>query len=312
MEEVGKMDGEGLEILLDKHICRENDTKYKELTEEQKEKQTVAQNFLNQCRSVMKTVKCSEFEKIELDKNFPAMVHTKHGPNLWVTFNPDSAQSPITRLLMGDEIKYDDIQELMAKMPTNVHTLYSDTAKYPRASVIYFHTLVNAVLKNLLRYKRNDSIKKEGIFGVCQAYVCVIESTQSGKLHAHLVAWVNHFPTHKVLRRKLRQNYKAPGKEGKPGYRERLIAYMEGVVHATIPGQPCPTKLDDGLMPDPLRPPATEAQENKSYKNYIEYKQLKIQGDKAAVRKWKKKWKRKLFKKREKLRKETEKDKKKK
>ena len=51
---------------------------------------------------------------------------------------------------------------------------------------------------------------------------------------------------------------------------------MEGVVHATIPGQPCPTKLDDGLMPDPLRPPATEAQENKSYKNYIEYKQLKI------------------------------------
>ena len=196
----------------------------------------------------MKTVKGtasklsgSEFEKIAFSKKFRGMVFAKGAPTFWITINPDAAHSPLFRFMMGKDIDPQKVETYISQMD-NLYELHRDVVQNPRAATLYFHTVVKAVFRYLFAFseKEGHSDSKGGIFGHTRAYQAVVETTQTGRLHLHVLLWCNWWP--EKLRDKLFNN---------PEFRITFTKYINSVVSASVPGEAAPTIPDDGYLVHP-------------------------------------------------------------
>ncbi|EAU82018.2 ATP-dependent DNA helicase PIF1 [Coprinopsis cinerea okayama7 len=109
----------------------------------------------------------------------------------------------------------------------------------PYASAKYFHFIVQAVLETLLGIevsKSHPPRRKEGIFGIVQAYVGTVESQGRGTLHLHILIWLKDAPTPSRLRDLLQSE----------DFRQRVRDYVDACINADISGK---TSAEVDAMP---------------------------------------------------------------
>lgn len=102
----------------------------------------------------------------------------KNPPSLWLTINPADTQNPIARMFAGEDIDLDHFCAL------DHHPIAGAVAGDPFASALFFHTIINAVIRCLLGihgYERNQTLYREkGIFGSVSAFIGTVKHRDEG------------------------------------------------------------------------------------------------------------------------------------
>ena len=97
-------------------------------------------------------------------------------PLLFITINPHERYSPLALFYAGEEI---DLQDFRPKLYSFAKRLHM-TLNNPLAVVEYFHTMMTAIIENML---------KEGMFGTVSHYYATIEYQGRGTPHTHLAVF---------------------------------------------------------------------------------------------------------------------------
>ena len=102
-------------------------------------------------------------------------------PLIFITINPHERYSPLALFYAGEEI---DVKKFLP----NSYSLSSRlkrTLTNPLAVVEYFHTMISAIIHNML---------KGGMFGDASHYYGTIEYQGRGTPHTHLAVGVFYYP----------------------------------------------------------------------------------------------------------------------
>ncbi len=143
-------------------------------------------------------------------------------PSLWITINPSDTQDPIAQVIVGEDINLAEFNNT-AGPRAGVHA--KNIAEDPYAASEYFHTVINAVLQELLGIKRvpvGAPHRNNGIFGEVRVYVGVVEAQGRGTLHLHLLVWLKDAPTSRVMTEALKIE----------SFRDRIQAFIRQHVRA--------------------------------------------------------------------------------
>ncbi|CAM9864678.1 unnamed protein product, partial [Laminaria digitata] len=116
-------------------------------------------------------------------------------PLFWMTINPADSNSPFVMQLAGVDL--DVCGRLKTDLPKYVKRLQLIAAD-PVASADFFHIMIEAVLKTLLRFGARDG--DGGVLGRIKAYVGMTEEQRRLTLHCHLLVWVFGFNDFSSLR----------------------------------------------------------------------------------------------------------------
>ncbi len=101
-------------------------------------------------------------------------------PLIFITINPHERYSPLVLFYVGEEI---DVK----KCQLNLYSLawwLKRTLNNPLAVVEYFHTMISAIIENML---------KGGMFGDMSHYYATIEYQGHGTPHTHLAVHFIHY-----------------------------------------------------------------------------------------------------------------------
>ncbi|CAN0469938.1 unnamed protein product, partial [Scytosiphon promiscuus] len=116
-------------------------------------------------------------------------------PLFWMTINPADCNSPFVMQLAGVDL--DVCSRLKTDLPKYVERLQAIAAD-PVASADFFHIMIDAVLKTLLRFDAKDG--DGGILGRIKAYGGMTEEQRRLTLDCHLLVWVFGFNDFASLR----------------------------------------------------------------------------------------------------------------
>lgn len=116
-------------------------------------------------------------------------------PLFWMTINPADSNSPFVMQLAGVDL--DVCSRLKTDLPKYVKRLQLIAAD-PVASTDFFHIMIEAVLKTLLRFGAKDG--DGGVLGRIKAYVGMTEEQRRLTLHCHLLVRVFGFNDFSGLR----------------------------------------------------------------------------------------------------------------
>ena len=94
-------------------------------------------------------------------------------PLIFITINPHERYTPLALFYAGDEINIRKFEPKLYSLAQRLNT----TLANPLAVVEYFHNLITAIIKNIL---------KEGMFGEIAHYYGTIEYQGRGTPHTHL------------------------------------------------------------------------------------------------------------------------------
>ena len=124
-------------------------------------------------------------------------------PSLWITINPADTQDPITQVLAGVDIDLDQFCKLSGP---NSQERASNIAGDPYAAAKFFHFIIQVLLETVFGIKKTKySIhRKEGAYGVVQAYLGAVEVQGQGTLHTHMLIWLKDAPTANVMQKALK------------------------------------------------------------------------------------------------------------
>ena len=178
-------------------------------------------------------------------------------PLWWMTINPNDKSSPFVMKLCG--VQLDITSRLKTDLPSYVERIQKIAAD-PVASADFFHIVIDAVMKCLLRFGRKDS--RGGTLGRSKAFVGMCEEQKRLTLHFHCLVWVHGYTSFSELRDEMD---KTPDSyQDLASFLSRTIfsqiASAEDVRHA-VQGGPEPTGADGSHVPpdqDPLERPAKE------------------------------------------------------
>lgn len=114
-----------------------------------------------------------------------SMIIQRGQPLLWMTLNPADTSSPLVTQLAGVEL--DVSSRLKTDLPNSAKRV-NIIAGHPVASADFFHIMIEAVMKALLRFGASDG--DGGVLGRIKAYIGMTEGQRRLMLHCHLLVWV--------------------------------------------------------------------------------------------------------------------------
>ncbi|KAJ2915818.1 hypothetical protein MD484_g4610, partial [Candolleomyces efflorescens] len=151
------------------------------------------------------------------------LVH--NNPAMWITLNPPDTHDPLVQVLCGEEIDLDSFCNTAG--PDTQHRAVN-VASDPYAAAQYFHYVIASVLEVLFGIKAGNGKsriqRKEGLFGIVQAYIGTVEAQGRGTLHLHLLLWLKDAPTPQICKEALQH----------PSFRERVRAFVRQNIVADI------------------------------------------------------------------------------
>jgi hypothetical protein len=190
----------------------------------------ITQQFLRNMTFATGKMRHTEEFGRDARKRLWSIVAEEGKPSLFITINPDDTGSLLVHMLRpGGQI--DD-----AIPPLTVRAAY--LTHYPGASALAFERFLDVLIGVILGW---DDVSKSatavgGLFGHPRAFFMAIEEQGRLSLHDHILLWLHG---HDQLRERLLQ----------PGGPERLQAYLDQTINATLPVPPekqpavtlCPT-----------------------------------------------------------------------
>ena len=146
-------------------------------------------------------------------------------PSLWITINPADTQDLIAQVIAGVDIDLDKFCKLSGP---NSQECGGNIVRDPYAAAKFFHFIIWVLLETVFGItKTKFSIhRKEGAYGVVQAYLGAVEAQGRGTLHLHMLVWLKDAPTAKVMQEALKND----------GFHQRIIDFIKATIHADIDG----------------------------------------------------------------------------
>ncbi|PPQ75766.1 hypothetical protein CVT24_002642 [Panaeolus cyanescens] len=164
-------------------------------------------------------------------------------PQLYLTFNPSPAHSPVFQVMYGDQTV--DLSSRFPEMP-NVQERALRLAKDPVAAADFFEFSIRALFKYLLGwdYERERSTEKGGILGRIRGFYGTAEFTERGSLHGHFLIWLVGGLNPSDIHAKLKSN---------PEFENRFFSFFESIIHHHVPE--IEVQIDKAYEPRTQRPP---------------------------------------------------------
>ncbi len=150
----------------------------------------------------MKTIEGSQSAKLYIQNEIWNYFRYFGLPQLFFTFNPSPAHSPIFVAMCGD--KSIDLSEKCPVLPSTCDRAIM-LAKDPVATADFFEFCMTALFKYLFvwDYNKQSPKAKGGILGQIYAFYSTTEFTEQGCLHGYFLIWLvggmNSFDLYNVL-----------------------------------------------------------------------------------------------------------------
>ncbi|EAU83557.2 ATP-dependent DNA helicase PIF1 [Coprinopsis cinerea okayama7 len=146
-------------------------------------------------------------------------------PSLWITINPSDTHDPIAQVLFGESI---DLNAFCNTAGPDKEQRARNVASDPFASAQFFHYIIPLVFETLFGIKAGCPPQKierrEGLFGVVQAYIGTVEAQGRGTLHFHMLVWLSNTPPPHKLRELLQEE----------SFRERVRSFIRQNIVSNI------------------------------------------------------------------------------
>ncbi len=146
---------------------------------------------------------------------------------MWITINPSDTHDPIAQVLAGENIDLDQFVETSGPLSKQQGV---NMASDPFASAQYFHLVINIVLQELFGIKGATSgsfvSRKDGIFGLVNAYIGAVEAQGRGTLHLHILLWLKGAPSSKTMTQALLSE----------AFREKMKEFIRANITADLYG----------------------------------------------------------------------------
>ena len=175
-------------------------------------------------------------------------------PQLFFTFNPNPAHSPVFQVMYGDSTV--DLTSCFPKL-VSAHERAIRLAKDPVAAANFYEFSFRCCFEYLLGwdFKISKSTKTGGIFGHLRAFYGLSEYTEHGNLHGHFLIWLaSSLNPNEVHKRLLDESYQ-----------EQFFSFFDDIIWHHLPEiemhvkksfEPrvqCPPPLPDPNMPFHVR-----------------------------------------------------------
>ena len=113
--------------------------------------------------------------KLKMRNEIRALVNFHGTPAFFVTLNPSDVNHPLVRLLSGEDISLEALQE--GQELTEWQRMLV-VAHNPSACAKFFHVMISTFIRVVLRYGR----KTRGLLGKCTAYYATVETQGRGSM----------------------------------------------------------------------------------------------------------------------------------
>jgi hypothetical protein len=130
----------------------------------------------------------SDFSNMTRRLELRSLMVSDGPPTIFLTINPNDLNHPLALHFCGIQLDLSS-GEGIPKLVERARLLSSD----PVASADFFETMIQAVIKGLLRYEKHETqyiSKHMGLFGRTKNYYGQIECTSRGCLHWHCLVWI--------------------------------------------------------------------------------------------------------------------------
>ncbi|TFK69980.1 hypothetical protein BDN72DRAFT_870513 [Pluteus cervinus] len=147
-------------------------------------------------------------------------------PAIWMTINPSDTSDPIALKLVDQNVDLDNFVKLDDESNADRTSMVTND---PYASALYFHTVINIILEEMLgiRKIRSNIVRSKGILGIVQAYIAAREAQGRGSLHLHMLLTLAKMLSAKKIKAALLS----------VEFRERLKHFISATVKADL-GEP--------------------------------------------------------------------------
>ena len=118
-------------------------------------------------------------------------------PSLYITISPNDISHILAYFFcLKDKNSFNYESDEINDTQFRTH----QASKNPVSLSIFFHTLINAILKHLFGW---ENVNNNGIFGPLNSYYGMVETQGRGTLHIHLLLWLKGFPDSEELFEKI-------------------------------------------------------------------------------------------------------------
>ena len=201
--------------------------------ETQEQKKMV--DLVNKVGTVLHDLPGTTGYKLKMRNEIRSLVNMHGTPAFFITLNPSDINHPLVRLLAGDNIRLETLEQGQELTKWDRMLL---VARNPGACAKFFHTIISSFINIVLRYGKRD----RGLLGKCTAYYGTVEAQGRGTLHCHMLIWLQGHPSPQDMRDKMLNSDQ---------YQADLFAWLESIIKCELLGTTIAIEETDG----PLRRP---------------------------------------------------------
>lgn len=172
-------------------------------------------SLLAKLKVVAKDLRGSNGRRVALRNQIRGLLKTYGCPALFITLNPADIHHKLMHILSGrSEATFGETSSFSRK---------KNVADHPASAAVFFDTMINAFIKHILRYGRDEA----GVFGTCQAYFGTVEAQGRGTLHCHMLIWLKGNLNPQALRDRMERD---------DLFKQTLFTWLESIIKCELPG----------------------------------------------------------------------------
>ena len=214
--------------------------------EPETEKQQQMVNLVNKVGMMLHNLPGTAGYKLKMRNEIRSLVNMRGTPAFFITLNPSDINHPLVRLLSGDDIRLEQLEEGQALSDWDRMLL---VAQNPGACAKFFHTMISSFIDIVLRYGKH----KNGLFGKCTAYYGTVEAQGRGTLHCHMLIWLEGHPSPQEMRDKMVNSAQ---------YQEDMFTWLESLIKCELLGSTMVVHEPNGTLPRPKQPKSSTSYVN--------------------------------------------------
>jgi hypothetical protein len=158
----------------------------------------------------------------------------EHGlPSFYITINPADVYNPIVKFMAGDDI---DVDNLLDKDIPEYQEQRILLARNPFLGAKFFNVYMEAFFRYLIGPVSNSGPSMGGVLGMARAYYGCVEAQGRGTLHCHMLVWLEGALDPHDIATKIVE-------ERDEDFRDRLVKFIDQVIHNGLPDAPPPENL---------------------------------------------------------------------
>ena len=173
--------------------------------------------------------------KMKMRNEIQSLVNMRGTPAFFITLNPSDVNHPLVRLLSGDNIRLEQLEEGQALSDWDRMLL---VARNPGACAKFFHTMISSFINIVLRYGKQTN----GLFGKCTAYYGTVEAQGRGTLHCHMLIWLEGHPSPQEMRDLMVNSEQ---------YQADMFTWLESLIKCELLGTTMTVSEPHGAIPRP-------------------------------------------------------------